>query len=483
MTGLVVMALASWMNIAAYTFDDVVRDIVPGRKGAAAVREIAGLLEKTSIQVKSDQETEKFIKFFTKTLEQFDFMKLYKNPYFKDEGNGFRGVTFQGCNRDDYYNVNIVTSPDSKCEVSRIWDYSTRYSLKKNDKPARGKRSFVVSVNSITATGKYSHRNGLAFIAGLLRVIDPVNIRSLNAPECRLHAGIQGDGRKIVNEFYRSFPRVSEFFDRYAIIRSLGSIQNYRGVPYTRCDIRYGYRLDTLKKDFPRLEKSLRDIEELYRLSFKFKNNGGHTIIELVFDSRNDVLCCSFYTRHGRFIPFDEAGNPVFNEEIDPATVKEFSYIAVMDMLHNVHGLKFRTDNVVFRMNLSATPKKGSLKIRLEDVQKTAISGSLYHFIPKWLIDLFVPSNMEQLIYDFSQVMVTANEGEGTVASFEWNTADPGNVLLNFRAASEFIDNYFIRYGLKIWSKKVRSDNPLSLEVRKLTEQLLGAFKADLERI
>lgn len=483
MTGLALLAFASWMNIAAYTFDDVVRDIVPGRQGAEAVREIAGLLEKTSIQIKSDQDTEKFIKFFTKTLGQFDFMKLYGNSYFKDEGNGFRGVMFQGCNRDDYYNVNIVTTPDSRCDVSRIWDYSTRYSLKKNDKPVLGKRSFIASVNSITATKKYSHRNGLAFVAGLLKVIDPVNIRSLNSPECSLHGAIQGDARKVVNEFYRSFPRVSEFFDRYANIRSLVTIQNFKGVPYTHCDVRYGYRFDKLKEDFPQLEKSLRDIEELYRMNFKFKNNNGHTIIALVFDSRNDVLCCSFYTRQGRFIPFDDQGTPYFNEEVAPATVKEFSYSAVLDMLHNVHGLKFSTSNVVFRLQYSTTPKKGLLKVRLEDVQKTAISGSLYHFLPKWLLDLFVPTNMEQLIYDFSQVMLKANDGEGTVAAFEWDTSDPGNVLLNFRAVSEFIDNYFIRYGLKIWSKKVRSDSPLSLEVKKLMEKLIGAFKADLERI
>src|SRR5271157_3284669 len=105
MKSLLIVALASWINISAYTFDDALRDIVPGRKGRDAVKEITRLLEKTSIQFKTDPETVAFRKFFESTLQKFDFMKLYESPYFKEVNRGFRGVRFQGCNVDNYYLV------------------------------------------------------------------------------------------------------------------------------------------------------------------------------------------------------------------------------------------------------------------------------------------------------------------------------------------------------------------------------------------
>ncbi|MBN2158226.1 MAG: hypothetical protein JW807_02435 [Spirochaetes bacterium] len=483
MSVLMIAVFISSMNIGAYTFDDMVRDIVPGRKGGEAMKEVARLIEKTSVQVRSDRETEKFRKDLMKSLERFDFMKIYNSRYCTDYEDGYRGVTFQGCNRDDHYSVNLVTSDEDRCEVSRIWDFRTRYSMKKNDRCITGGRSFIMSINSLTATKRYSHRNGLAFVDGLFRVIDPDNLRLLKAPECGLFTNLEGDARGVVNAFHKSFPGVSGFFERYAEIRSLLSVEKHAGVKYTRVDVRYGYRLDNLKEDFPRLAKSIRKIRDLYKIKLTFKNGAGHTYCIIVFDSRDDVLSMSFYTRRGRFVPWDGAGKPVLGEAVSPAAVRNIAFYAVMDMVHDVHGLKFTTNNVIIRVKWNESSARGHLKIRMEDIPRTAISGSYYNIIPAWVIDLFIPTNMEQLIYDFSTVMVQADEGKGSYVSFNWDARDPNNVMLEFNATSEFIDNYFIRYGLRVWSKKMMADDSFTVEAVKLTAKLLKVFKTDLDSL
>lgn len=481
MTAALITILTAWLNVSPYTFDDAVRDIVPGGKGGPALKEIARLLEKTSLGVTHSGETEKFYRFMRSTLERFDFMKLWKSRYFTDAGDGFRGVTIEGRNREESYTVDLVTPGEGRNGPSRPWDYDTVYALKKNDRSLAGGRSFVVSVRSRTATGSYSHRNGMAFVCGLLRVIDPHNIGRLNARECGLFKNLEGESRRVVNEFHRSFPRVSRFFDRYTVMRSLVSVHTHEGVPYTRCEMRYGYRMNVLKDEYPRLEKAFRDIRGLYLITMDFRLHSGDTILTLVFDSREDVLGCTFYTRNGRFVPFDASGRPLFTREIAPESLKDISYHAVMDMVHNVHGLKFTTNGTIIRFTYRDAPKKGTVAVRIEEVGKTNISGRFYNVLPPWLIDLFVPDNMEQLIADVSRVMAAAHDGRGTSVILEWDTGDPAGVTLDFSAVSEFVDNYFIRYGLRVWSKKMLADESFTTEARMITGRLLEALRKDLE--
>jgi len=163
MTGLFTVALSVWLNIAPYTFDDVVKDIVPGSKGVEAAREIALVLDRTSVRHRTDPETDEFMKFLRSVMERFDFMKLYESSYFTDSG-GFRALRYQGCTAGGQYTEGIVTPKTGRCALTHGWDYSTEYALKKNDACVAGGRSFIVSVESSTMTKSYSHRNAMLFV-------------------------------------------------------------------------------------------------------------------------------------------------------------------------------------------------------------------------------------------------------------------------------------------------------------------------------
>ncbi|MBP7735611.1 MAG: hypothetical protein KA369_06515 [Spirochaetes bacterium] len=480
MTGLVTLALTVWMNIAPYNFGDVLKDISPDRKGMDAAREISRLLDRTSVRHVSDPETDEFMKYLRSVMEQFDFMKLYESRYFTDNGGGFRALRYQGCTAGDKYHEGIMTRKDGRCALSHAWDYSTEYGLKKNDASVAGARSFIVSVESSTATKSYSHRNVMLFVEGLLKVIDPDNIRNLKAPESPLYPEIEGISRRVINEFNRSFPRVSGLFNRYSVIRSFLDVRSHDNKPYTRLAFRYGYCIANIKEDFPELGKSLENVRGFYRITMVVRNSGNRTVMTVVFDSREDALSLTLCTRRGRLIPIDDTGNPVFTEEISLTSLKDYSYKAVVEMVHDVHGLSFTTDTMVVSFRYRDEPARGSWTMKLEDVSKTRISGSYYHIIPPWMINMFIPSNMEQLIYDLSRVMVKANGGSGSIVSFEWDTGNANNVILRFRALSEFMDNYFMKYALRVWSKKAMSNEKLTGEAKALRGKFIEAFRADM---
>jgi hypothetical protein len=239
--------------------------------------------------------------------------------------------------------------------------------------------------------------------------------------------------------------------------------------------------MNNLEDDYPELGKSLKNIEGLYKISMTVKNSNNHTIMVVVFDSHEDALDLELYTRQGGIIPFDEQGNPVFSERITLTSLKDFSYYAVLNMVHDVHGLKFVTDNVVVRFRYLNTLFRGVWSMKLDDVSRTRISGSYYHIIPSWLIDFFIPNNMEQMIYDLSRVMLKGNDGLGSMITFDWDRRDPNNIMLHFSAVSEFMNNYFLKYGLGVWSKKTISNDAIIREAKALRTKFLDAFKADFK--
>lgn len=480
MTGLLAATLAAWMHVTAYSFDDAVRDIVPGRNGVLAMKEIAGVLDRTGVQITTNPETDEFFAFVRKTMEQFDFMKLYRSRYCKSMNNGYCGVALQGCGGERSYSVVVETPGTIRCPMTHLWDFRTEYGLKRNEHNAAGGQSFIASVSSRTATGRFSHRNLMAFVTSLLRILDPSNINTLRAPEAPVFTSVEGNGRKIINDFHRSFPKTSELFNRYADLRSVAEIKTHNGVPYTRCEFRYGYRIKNLAAEFPRIAKSLTDIRGLYRITMDVKNPAGNTILYLVFDSRDEVFTLSCYTRNGKLVPRDSVGNPLFREEISPASLTDISYRAVMGMLHRVHGLNFSTPATTIGFSYYNSPAGGSWRIKLLDVSRTEITGSYYDILPPWLIDAFIPGDMEQLINDFSRVLINGNDGRGAGVSFEWDTRNPSTVMLDFTAAGEFMDNKFLRYGLRVWSKKTFGDRQLGLEFKRLRVLMISTFLADL---
>jgi hypothetical protein len=481
MNGLILFAVSVWMNTAHYTFDDVIRNFVPRGNGFAAMLEVVNAVDKTSLKVQSDPETDEFRQYLESLLADFSFERLYESKYLKDTGNGFRGISYRGCTRDRLYRVTIASPEKGQCDLSRIGDFTSQYALKKNDACIAGGRSFVASIESVTATKRFSHRNAMAFVENALKVLDPGNLKTLDAPESSVFSSIEGESRGIINDFNMTFPRISELFNRYAVVRSLVNVVTHEGRRYTRCEFRYGYNLENLARDFPLLSKSMNKIYGLYKINMTVKNNADRIMMSLVFDSREDAFSLTFLTRRGMLIPSDGAGNPVDREAISLTSLASSDYAAIFSMLHDVHGLKFTTDAVTVRFKYRNTPVKGIWSMKLEDVTRTRITGGYYKILPVWLINLFIPNNMEQMVYDVSRVMLAADGGEGSRVTFEWDTRDPNNVFLRFRAITEFMDNYFLRYGLRVWSKKSMADSALMVEMLKLQEKFLHAFKEDLQ--
>ena len=105
--------------------------------------------------------------------------------------------------------------------------------------------------------------------------------------------------------------------------------------------------------------------------------------------------------------------------------------------------------------------------------------GWAFGFIPLWLVDVLIPSNVEDITKKFFQTLATGNDGEGTSLVLESfvNKEEKNNIL--FQADSEVLGNGMVKLGFNLQRKLVTRQKALLTEFGAFKKRLLNAFYQD----
>jgi len=478
------MILISAVYVFAYNFGDAIHDIHPDMQGSDSATEIIQLLDKVFSKIRSDEKSLAFLHFLDESLKKFDFSLLYNNPALTPLDKGYRGVTLRGINHSDHYFLGL--SPYKKADIDNqtIGSFASEIALKQNDKSIVGYRSFLAYIDTEMALKQYSHDNLLLFADSLLKIIDPENLSQLNPPETPVFNNINEDKARVaINEFYHAFPKLATLLDRYIVLNSLLETKHHKGTSYTHFDFSVSCRYDALTTDYPLIAEYLEQFRDVLQTHIKSINANGHNLFNLQFDCSPDFFKFSIYTREGKIVPFDDDGQPVFDEAFSLAQLKKYYFKLVTRLLFDAYGLKYFNNNIVTEGTYVNTRDVAVLNLKLESVSKTKVYGRKYHIIPKWFIDFLIPDNIDQLIYELVTVMLHANDEEGSFVKFEFDKRLPGDVYFNTLASSEYVDNFFIKLELGIWRNILKTDQETVDEINKLILRGLNAILDDLENL
>jgi len=467
----------------AYNFNDAINDIHPEMDDASAAIEIVDLLNKVFSTIQSDDKSIEFLDYLDESLQKFDFKLLYLNPTLVPLNNNFRGVTLQGKNEVDHYFLGLSDAKKDEILNDTLGSFSTEVGLKKIDESIVGYRSFSAYMDTEMALKQYSHHNLLLFTDSLLKIIDPDNLKNNYPPQSTIFSTIKGEPRTAINEFNLAFPKLAEILDRYLSLTSLLQIRSYNNMSYTHFNISTKCKFDALKEDYPLIASYLNQFRNVLQTKVVSKNSNGNTIFQLQFDCSENFFSFSIYTHNGKIIPFDEQGNPVFEDAFTLSLLKSYDFKLVTSLLFDAYGLKYFNDNIVSSASYLNTDKMSVLNVKLDSVSKTKVYGRKYHIFPKWLIDIMIPDDIDQLIYELVTVMLHANDDEGSFVKFEFDFRNPDNVFMNSLASSEYVDNFFIKLELGIWRNILKTDKTTIDEINTLIVRTLGAVLNDLQNL
>ena len=107
--------------------------------------------------------------------------------------------------------------------------------------------------------------------------------------------------------------------------------------------------------------------------------------------------------------------------------------------------------------------------------------GRAFGFLPLWLIDMLIPSNVEKITQDFFQVLASGNKGQGGRFEIASLRQTPLQNILFIGAGGEVLANGTIKLGFRLQRQFAAKQKKLIAELKAFKEQLWTAFYCDYQ--
>lgn len=453
-----------FIGASFYSFSDAVKKV--SGKDRDGLISFLSFFKKLVLVTEFDPKAKEFNEYLDKSVSRFEFSDLYNSKYMKTGSNGEKYVVYSGEYTNKSYKISLLDSEYEAVGISRFGDFATRLALKRNTVSSVSEGTFAKSesytgeLKAKTVFGKVSHETGVALIEEFLRVIDPDNINKMEDLTPAFYKDLKKkEEQKVVGIIAGDFPKFLKYIHYYTKANKALELKESGGKKYTKLDIQGFVNRRTVQKDFPYLMSYLEDISDLGWIHISLFNLENRKLLDLHLNSKTLELQLVAFTHQGKVIPFVLEGKQEvldFTKTIELTKLNSFPFQAKVSFFGNIYGLKFDNSEILFDALYSKKPNLGSVQFKLQKIATTKVSGG-FTIIPAWLIDMFIPGNMEEIVNHFFQVLVRANNGKGSSIVFYW---EKENNIWFFRtqAESEFLDNFFVRFGLRVWNHIIWPD-------------------------
>ena len=419
--------------------------------------------------------------FIGDSLEDFNFRKIYRSDWLQNDQHGFRSVTIEGEHRDGGYHISVSHRDLTGVNLSRAFNSAVIWSLKENPvSVVKDAHSFPARVNLRLATEHLNHANILSFLGQLLLVIEPSNLEKLQ-PGMTHYFSAQPSA--LSDAAAADFPHLIGFLDRLTTVLSLLKIRQFQGKYFTELHFVARLKEDHFHKAYPHLFRWLGDLGELVKLHISLYDEKGRHLLGLAADPEQKEIQLHLLTAKGKLIPRDHAGNPLYSAGFALAALKEKKVRLDVKVQANISGLKLDTGWMNFSGQYRNLGQEGNLKFTFDQAPAMKFYGRFYKVLPVWLIDVVIPSNIEQLMKDFILVMQQGHEGRGTSVGLQFLRKSSGMHYLDGQIETEILDNHFIRIALKIWNRRMRPKQKAVEELRTMFFDISQELLKDLRRL
>lgn len=466
----------------AYDYVDAIRQISPDGKGADDSIMFYKYLQDVLTIGDADNEAEAFFREFAGSVSNFSFKSLYKNKYFSDWPNGYRGVSFRADFIPGKYDYRMIPHDESlknRSELSGIGAFISEFALRKNENSPICGDSFSLLFEGDATSAGLSHENTLRLIDNLLRISDPENLDLLK----KKNKVPEGHIFNVLEQYSKDFPKFSSL-DGIVDLDYRPVIFSHKGARYNYFELDVGFDRKRLGELFPNLAKYVKKQKQTGRVDVTVKNTKGHVFADIYVDLENQITRISHCTRDGLIVPYNIRGKkvlPYWDEAFNFASLETHTWDAHVEVNNVYKGIRYSLKNVVVRGQYDYDKEQMDFSLTLSSLPQSRISGAVYGIIPIGLIDIFIPGTIQSLADEFGQVMYKANYGAGSFYSLDWHKLNPSFWWLHWRSETEMVDSYLVRMGARLISRRYTMDEKTQSEAHKFATIAVQYLIDDLE--
>ncbi|MDX1958948.1 MAG: hypothetical protein SFU98_10265 [Leptospiraceae bacterium] len=479
---IIVIILSVLLGAKYIGFQDVATSVEGAEKNSH--KDFLNLLVKMANSVIYDKNAEEFHKFLAASLEQFEIDSLYNSKFvIGDEKE--RWVTYSGKNLPNEFRLSLPNKPLETITIQNFGDFKAKYSLKKNSTPSfkpevyTSSRSYSGFLQVEQNSGEFSYSKIVILLDSILKVLDPSNITNIETVQTKYFNDVTDiESRKLIDLFANEFPELIKLTSLYVKVNSVVSKQETEKQAITKVNLKANLILSHIKMDYSYLGNYLDEITDLGNINILITNEQGNRVAEISLNSSNLGLELITFTKNGKLIPYSSGivKKNFPDQGFQFSNQNQKKLITQISFNGNIYGLKISNPSILAGIELQTAKQDGKLQVSLSKINRTKVSGGFSYVIPSWLINLFIPGNMEELIYEFTSLLVHANANKGSFAKTIWKKTGKANTI-EARIETELLDNFFIGFGLKIWNFKVAPNEEARKEITKIIAKVLNSIK------
>jgi hypothetical protein len=294
---------------------------------------------------------------------------------------------------------------------------------------------------------------------------------SLNQASLKVMAGL-------VHDFPDFLATITQYFEIENIVSTISPADEGA----QNIDLRVRIKRHAFAKHYPEIGAMLERIDGLVFINGRIFNNQDRLMGYIELDSARDLFGLQYRILKGRFLPLDgsrSAGNPAGISLIAPSLSQ---FYAEFDIHLDMVGLNLHVSSLQVPIDYFLGGPELQLKTcLLQPPDDIKAGGRAFGFLPLWLIDILIPSNVEKITHDFFQAIATANNGNGSMFEVEGLRRESTNYLL-IGTGAEVLANGTIKLGFNLQRWIAGDQQELISEIRAFNTELWQAFYRDYQK-
>ena len=289
---------------------------------------------------------------------------------------------------------------------------------------------------------------------------------------------------KVLAGFVADFPDYSATIMRFFEVENIVSSTSPSRDGSLTIDFRVRIKRQAFAESYPEIHATLERINGLVHIKGRVYDIQDRLLGYVDLDSANDSFVLQFRISRDRLLPLNDrrrSGDPAGISLTERGLTQLY---AELDIHIDMVGLKL--DVVSLAVPIDYFPDHRGLNLKICLVQPPDVvqaGGRAFGFLPLWLIDMLIPSNVQEITGDFFQALAVANDGHGSILEFEGIAGTTGKNHMLTRAEAEVLSNGTIKMGFNMQRRFAREQEKLIAEFKQFDEQLRNAFYHDYQRI
>jgi hypothetical protein len=426
-------------------------------------------------------------------LTSLDAANLYDILPHRDSAGVWRGVGVRGSSESQSYHLRMY-DPDTDGWLTSAGRYVFRFSspgahlgdldLRSFIRPEQ-KDTYRMAADAQIYLDDIPAQTVPRMLDGLLKSLWQHAGRDIKAPvKSRDISPLNRQSTSTLNALSRDFPELVRIILEYFEVKNIISSKPGQMDDSVFLEIGVLFKQQAFAKDFPAIDKLLKELKDSVFFRIRLHDDQNRLLGLVEIDSVDKEITVQLRTRKGHLLALvDGSGNRNKNSFSLVAPGYQQLYIAY-DIYLNIVGLRLNIESLPIAVDY--INRDGDLEIKIcmwQPPEAIKTRGWAFGFIPLWLVNALIPSNVEEITSNFFRTLAFGNNGDGTRIDIESHGAGDLKNRIHLQAGTEVLGNGTIKLAFNMQRKVVAKQEALLKEIHKFNAQFADAFYRDYQKV